>query len=173
MSKTKDTKKTKEIGKKVIEADKEFDKNSNSDKDIDCSELLYEELLDIYENAKYKTLPDKCVKNTGGVKGRAVNISCGDDVTLGLVIEKNKVSEAGFDGHGCIISQAGASLLCDLAINKTVSQLKNLSQEEFLKAFPVKIPLHRQKCALTAFKALKNCLASLSKNNEKQKPDNK
>ncbi|MBB6099982.1 nitrogen fixation NifU-like protein [Deinobacterium chartae] len=43
-----------------------------------------------------------------------VNPSCGDQLTLDLLIEDDVVREVRFEGNGCAISQASASLMTDL-----------------------------------------------------------
>jgi nitrogen fixation protein NifU and related proteins len=40
-----------------------------------------------------------------------VNPSCGDELLLTLRLQGDRVTEARFDGHGCAISQASASLM--------------------------------------------------------------
>ena len=40
-----------------------------------------------------------------------VNPSCGDELLLTLRLEGDRVVQARFDGHGCAISQASASLM--------------------------------------------------------------
>lgn len=62
--------------------------------------------------------------------------------TIGFSIRKGKVLKAGFEGKGCVVSQAGAALLCDFITGKPIKQLEKLSQQEFLERFSVKIPLH-------------------------------
>ncbi len=50
---------------------------------------------------------------------RGVNPSCGDDIYLQLKIDENGiVTEGGFNGSGCAISQASADMMLDLIIGK-------------------------------------------------------
>ena len=113
---------------------------------------MYEELMDRYYNSRFKGLPENCVKAS------SMNVSCGDFVELGIVLDNGKITSIGFEGNGCIISQACASVLCELLQGKTLQEVKHLTSEEFLKAMPVEIPMHRLKCALTSFKALQALL---------------
>ena len=52
-----------------------------------------------------------------------LNPTCGDEVTLELHVTDGVVSAIRWEGHGCSISQASASLLSDLAAGLTVREL--------------------------------------------------
>lgn len=52
-----------------------------------------------------------------------LNPTCGDEVTLELHVADGVVREVRWEGHGCSISQASASLLSDLAAGLTVPEL--------------------------------------------------
>jgi len=52
-----------------------------------------------------------------------VNPTCGDEITLELHLESDHVDSLRWEGHGCAISQASASLLSDLAAGLTLSEL--------------------------------------------------
>lgn len=54
-----------------------------------------------------------------------VNPSCGDQITLQLKLDGDKITDASFKGSGCAISQASADMMADLIIGK--------SKEEALK----------------------------------------
>lgn len=56
-----------------------------------------------------------------------VNPSCGDDITVSMIIEDGVIVEAAFDGHGCAISQASADIMAELITDKTVEEARDLS----------------------------------------------
>ncbi len=56
------------------------------------------------------------------------NPSCGDDLTLHLVHDDNKITNAKFSGNGCAISQASMSIMIDLVIGQDVSIAKHKAQ---------------------------------------------
>jgi nitrogen fixation protein NifU and related proteins len=66
-----------------------------------------------------------------GLQGEAagtahqVNPTCGDEITLEVHLEPgtDRIASVRWDGHGCAISQASASLFSDLAPGLTVSDL--------------------------------------------------
>lgn len=47
------------------------------------------------------------------------NPSCGDDITLDIIMDGDKISDLAFTGHGCAISQASTSIMIDLLKGKT------------------------------------------------------
>lgn len=60
------------------------------------------------------------------------NASCGDKLTIKLRIEDNVITEVGFDGVGCAISQASADMMLDLLRDKTLDEARVL-KEKFLQ----------------------------------------
>ena len=58
---------------------------------------------------------------------RGVNPSCGDDITLGLKIRDGRITEGGFTGEGCAISQASADMMLDLVIGKETEEALRLA----------------------------------------------
>ncbi|TLM85200.1 Fe-S cluster assembly sulfur transfer protein SufU [Pseudarthrobacter sp. NamE5] len=52
-----------------------------------------------------------------------LNPVCGDEVTLRLAVENGKVAQVSWDGAGCSISMASASVLSELAEGMTVEEL--------------------------------------------------
>lgn len=59
---------------------------------------------------------------------RGVNPSCGDDITLQLKIEEGVVTEGGFKGSGCAISQASTDMMLDLIVGNTEEEALRLSK---------------------------------------------
>ncbi|MGB9615198.1 MAG: Fe-S cluster assembly sulfur transfer protein SufU [Fervidobacterium sp.] len=47
------------------------------------------------------------------------NLSCGDEVTLYLIFEGDKIVDVKFEGHGCAISQASTNAMIEQIIGKT------------------------------------------------------
>ncbi|MBR3325281.1 MAG: SUF system NifU family Fe-S cluster assembly protein [Clostridia bacterium] len=47
------------------------------------------------------------------------NPSCGDDITLEIIMDGDVIKNIAFTGHGCAISQASTSIMIDLLKGKT------------------------------------------------------
>lgn len=56
-----------------------------------------------------------------------VNPSCGDDINLNLRVENGIVSDGGFEGDGCAISQASCDMMLDIIIGKPIEEAKELA----------------------------------------------
>lgn len=61
------------------------------------------------------------------VSQEGVNPSCGDELTLTLRVEGDRIVEAAFEGHGCAISQASADLMAEALQGRTRSEARTLA----------------------------------------------
>ncbi|HEY3964884.1 MAG TPA: iron-sulfur cluster assembly scaffold protein [Planctomycetaceae bacterium] len=90
------------------------------------------------------------------------NPLCGDTVRLELLVdENNRVKEAWFEGHGCMISQAAASILTREIEGKSLDELKKFQAPQMLDLLGVRLTASRQKCGLLSFKVLKTIVYTL------------
>ena len=120
---------------------------------MDSVELIYQEnILDHY----------KSPRNFGKIENPSVhhyeyNPLCGDEIEIFLIIDKNKkIADVKFQGHGCAISQASASMLTGHVKGKGIEELKNLTKENILNMLGIPISPVRLKCALLSLDTLKN-----------------
>jgi nitrogen fixation NifU-like protein len=89
---------------------------------------LYQEvILDHYKNPQNKVLDPN-----SDAQVHHVNPSCGDEITLGVTLEGDKVLSITWEGVGCSISQASTSIASDLLTGKTLEQARSIS-EDFLQ----------------------------------------
>jgi nitrogen fixation NifU-like protein len=85
------------------------------------------------------------------------NPLCGDVVSIDLYVNDENVIEAvRFEGEGCAISQASASMLTEMIQGKTLEEVKQVSKEDILEALGIDIGPVRLKCALLSLKVLKS-----------------
>ena len=54
------------------------------------------------------------------------NPNCGDEITLELKLDGNKIEDMAFTGHGCAISQSSTSIMIDTLRGKTITQAKEI-----------------------------------------------
>ena len=90
------------------------------------------------------------------------NPLCGDVVRLQLSVKEGTVKDVRFEGQGCAISQAAASLLTEMIKGKTVSEVKEMKDEELLSALGGVIKT-RLSCALLPLRALRKGLSERGK----------
>lgn len=116
-----------------------------------------EEIIDHAKNPRnFRQLSKPDIKN------KENNFLCGDEIEIQLKLNaKGKVKEAAFQGEGCAISQAAASLLTENIKGKTLVELKKFSAQDMLNILGVAFTPARLKCALLALESLKGGLKKL------------
>ena len=111
-------------------------------------------LLDHYENPRNKgKLENADAVMTWG------NPGCGDVITVYAHISPTEtLTEVTFEGHGCTISQASASVLTDWVKGKTLAQVETMGHEELIDLLGREVVMTRTRCALLSFDTLKLAL---------------
>jgi nitrogen fixation NifU-like protein len=84
---------------------------------MDLDSLYQEIILDHYKHPHHRGL-----REPFEVEVHHVNPSCGDEVTLRVHLDGDRVRDVSYDAVGCSISQASASALTDLVIGKPVEE---------------------------------------------------
>ena len=90
--------------------------------DDDVRELYQEVILDHGKNPRnFRQLEDANCEAQGN------NPLCGDRLTVYLKVDEDRlICDAAFEGRGCAISMASASMMTQIVSGKTVSQVQNL-----------------------------------------------
>ena len=84
------------------------------------------------------------------------NPLCGDVLRVQIKVgDDGTVEDLRFDGHGCAISQAAASMASDEVKGMKVDELLKLDREFVLELLGIDISATRMKCALLSLKVLK------------------
>ena len=140
------------------------------------NELIMEHSMNSYNK---KRLKDANYEEIGH------NPNCGDEITLEVKLDGNKIKDMAFSGHGCAISQASTSIMIDTLKGKTVKEAQDIiktfigmikreqESEENLEKLEDAIAFKnianmpaRVKCALLAWHTLEDIL---NKNEENGK----
>lgn len=112
--------------------------------------LYREAILDHYRHPRHKGHLEQA-----DISHFDHNPFCGDEITLELKIADGIVTDAAFDGRGCAISQASASMMTEEIIGKSLDELKGWTKDDILDLLGIEIGPVRLKCALLPLKALK------------------
>ncbi len=84
------------------------------------------------------------------------NPTCGDEMSMTLRLDPtgSTIADVAFDGRGCAISQASASIMTDTLRGQTLDQVRAMNPKDLLDELGVPIGPARLKCALLAYKVL-------------------
>ena len=88
------------------------------------------------------------------------NPTCGDEMSMTLRLDdsRERVTDVAFDGRGCAISQASASILTDELRGSTLDELRAMDPKDVLESLGVPIGPARLKCALLSYKVLQGAV---------------
>ncbi len=106
-------------------------------------DLYQEQILDHYRYPRHK---GKIAR--ANVVYREVNPLCGDELTFYAAVENGTIKSLSFEGQGCAISQASASLLAEFLQGKTVAEALALGENTIYSLLGITISHTRTKCAL-------------------------
>jgi nitrogen fixation NifU-like protein len=143
---------------------------------MSVDDLYREIILDHYRSPRNKRRGVE-----GAIAVKHDNPLCGDELHLSVDIQNGQLADVAFDGKGCSISQASASMMTEAVQGKSVSDALELTEAirlmmhgthpdeqwaddmgdlmalEGVAKFPVRV-----KCALLAWMALKDALGQAS-----------
>ena len=113
-------------------------------------DLSVENILDHYENPRNKGALDD-----PNISHEEDNPVCGDRIRIDLKVDGGVITGVRFNGRGCSISQAAASMLTEEIKGKTLDEVKQIGKETVLELLGIPIGPVRMKCALLSLKVLK------------------
>lgn len=139
---------------------------------MSTNELYQELILDHFRAPR-----NKVALIEPSAKKALVNPLCGDNIEFQIKVIDNKVTEVGYQGTGCSLSQASASMLTELLVGKSLEQvaevqkafemmMKGAEPNEALLGDSVALMgvrnfAARLRCVTLAWEALERCLAEI------------
>lgn len=83
------------------------------------------------------------------------NPLCGDIIQIDVVLDKQQtIAQIAWQGNGCAISQASASLLTEEVKGRALADLLAFPPERLLDLIGVPLSMARRKCGLLSLKVL-------------------
>jgi nitrogen fixation NifU-like protein len=114
-------------------------------------DMYRENILDHAQNPRNHGLLD-----SPDIDHEEDNPLCGDHLHLTVRLDDNdRIVAVGWDGDGCAISQASASMLGEEILGKTLDEVKALSKDNIFEMLGIELSMNRVKCALLSLKVLK------------------
>ena len=121
-------------------------------------------MSDLYQQVLLEELSNPQNKgkiSDADVSYRALNASCGDDMTVFIKFDGDRtIEDIKWQGSGCAISQATMSLLSDKVKGKPLKEVLELQQQDLEKLIGVdSISSGRIKCLMLGLSAILKALA--------------
>ena len=108
-------------------------------------------ILDHYNNPRNQgAIDDPDILVNGG------NPGCGDVVTMYVKLDDgNHVTDVKFQGKGCTISMAGASLVTEMVMGKTLTEIEEVPYAALIDQMGEDVVKSRLRCATLGIDTLK------------------
>lgn len=111
-----------------------------------------ENILDHHDNPhNRRVLAPADIEASGG------NPGCGDIVVMYARLgDEGRIIDASYQGEGCTISQAAASMLTDVLVGRTLDEVRGMSFEDVIDEMGREVVSTRTRCATLALTIMKN-----------------
>lgn len=111
-----------------------------------------ENILDHHDNPRNKRVLEPAdLQASGG------NPGCGDIVVMFANLDEDgRVVEATFQGEGCTISQAAASMLTEEVVGHTLDEIRSMSYQDMIDEMGKEVVSTRTRCATLALTIMKS-----------------
>lgn len=117
------------------------------------SSFYREQIMDHYKNPRYRGHLDAPT-----AAHEELNPLCGDMIRIEIAAADGTLADARFDGHGCAVSQASASMLLEEVVGKPLAEVAAFGREELFELIGVPLSPARMKCALLPLDVLRAAL---------------
>jgi nitrogen fixation NifU-like protein len=119
-------------------------------------ELYQDRIMEHYEEPYHRGECSACTH-----RHQDSNPLCGDVIRMALrVDDQGTMKEIFFNGDGCCISQAAASMLVEKFDGKHIDEVKKFTAQDMLDLFGARLTPNRQKCCLLAWRVLQAAIFS-------------
>jgi nitrogen fixation NifU-like protein len=117
-------------------------------------EMYQDNILDHYENPSHW---GRLEHPTFEI--RDLNPLCGDEVRIQARLDDaGRLAAVRFEGKGCVISLAAASMLMEAVEGKALDEIKKLGRQDMLDLLGVPLTTMRVKCAMLPLRALEKAI---------------
>ncbi|MBI4151367.1 iron-sulfur cluster assembly scaffold protein [Candidatus Woesearchaeota archaeon] len=122
-----------------------YEENKHEPREAVDEELYKERILELYKSPLNKhSLAQYTIAH------EKANPLCGDRIKIYADIHEGIIHDISFEGYGCAISQAAASLLTEELKKQKTHEASSFPDEKMIALLGIPISHLRQKCALLA-----------------------
>lgn len=117
------------------------------------SSFYREQIMDHYRNPRYRghlAVPT--------ASHEELNPLCGDMIHIDVATVDGMLADARFEGHGCAVSQASASMLLEEVVGKPLVEIAAFTRDDLFALIGVTLSPARMKCALLPLAVLRATL---------------
>jgi nitrogen fixation NifU-like protein len=116
-------------------------------------DIYREYILDLYRSPLNKVVLENHTHKMHGY-----NANCGDDIWVYLNIIDDKVQDVSFEGVGCALCIAGASITTEKLKGLSISEIPTISAEQLYQWLGIEMELTRVKCVTLALRTVQEVL---------------
>ncbi len=125
------------------------------------SSLYQDELIEHYKQSQFR----KIITDPTITYGE-LNPACGDKIDVMIKVDHaSNITDIGFQGSGCVISQAAISMLCEEILGKSTEAVLNLNTHDILQLVRIELGPVRAKCATLSLQVVQGGITAWKKNN--------
>jgi nitrogen fixation NifU-like protein len=92
------------------------------------------------------------------LEGREHNPLCGDVLGVHIVVRDDRIEDLRFQGHGCAISQAAASIASEELKGMPLAEVAELGADWMIDLLGIPVSATRRKCALLNLKVVRGAV---------------
>lgn len=119
-------------------------------------QIYREQLIDHYQNPRNQANDNEL--DAMDASDELKNLSCGDEIRVGVNVNEGKVSAIKFKGVGCAVCISSTSIISEELTNEEIDKVKNLKYEDLLEIIGYEPSPSRIKCAHLGLLALQKAL---------------
>ncbi len=119
--------------------------------------MIHHELMDMLMDHYEKPRNSGPMREADFVRSGG-NSGCGDTITVYVKMDGDTVGSVSFEGEGCMVSQASASLLYEKIAGKKPEEISLMKRENMIEILGKEIVVRRPRCSTLALDTLKGAL---------------
>ncbi len=120
-------------------------------------DLYQEVLLEHYKNPQNKGSFSGEKNDIKVVKN--INVGCGDELTVELMIQDQIVQDIKWNGVGCVISMASMSVLSEYIKGKTIEEIEKIEEGKMIELIGLEeIVPARKKCMMLSITTVQRAI---------------